>query len=336
MFDKKSKFLIGGGLLVAIFLFYELFFGAKELKAKTSVFVVPLNGGQSDIASKLESEGFLRSRWGVDLIFFIRGLSGKIEPGGYYLSPSMNVWEIAGVLKGEPYLKWVVIPEGWRKEQIAELLSKTLGWNSETKNDWVTKFTAETKNETEGVYFPDTYLVPKNEEPEKIAERLRSRFQEKFASLSAKTLKENIKWDTLVKVASLVQREAAGKDDMPLIAGIIWNRLLEKMKLDIDATVQYARDTALSYGSDGENYLGFEEWWKPVVSKDKSIKSPFNTYAVGGLPPSPIGNPGLDALEAALHPAKTDCLYYLHGKNRETHCARTYEEHQANIRKYLK
>ncbi|MFH1565593.1 MAG: endolytic transglycosylase MltG [bacterium] len=112
---------------------------------------------------------------------------------------------------------------------------------------------------------------------------------------------------------------------MPLIAGILWNRLLKEMKLEIDATVQYAR---------GKTEKG---WWTPIKASDiTEIDSPYNTYKYKGLPPHPISNPGINAIEAVLNPIETDCLYYLHDDNREIHCAKTFEEHKANIEKYLK
>ena len=110
---------------------------------------------------------------------------------------------------------------------------------------------------------------------------------------------------------------------MPIIAGIIWNRLDQKMKLDIDATLQYIKGKA-------------PDWWGKVSADDKNIDSPFNTYKYAGLPPRPIANPGLDAINAVLHPAQTDCIYYLHDSGGQIHCAKTYDEHKLNIDKYLR
>jgi UPF0755 protein len=133
-----------------------------------------------------------------------------------------------------------------------------------------------------------------------------------------------VKWTTAIKIASLVQREAAGESDMPLIAGIIWNRLLQGMPLAIDATIQYAKG-----GTD-------DDYWTPLVKGDTKMDSLYNTYLHKGLPPTPIANPGLPAILAVLNPAKTDCLYYLHDSSGTIHCAATYAEHQKNIEKYLK
>ena len=125
-----------------------------------------------------------------------------------------------------------------------------------------------------------------------------------------------------MKIASLIQREAAGKEDMALISGIIWNRIWSGMKLQIDATLQYAK------GSEEEG------WWQLVYPEDKKIKSEYNTYLNKGLPPSAIANPGRDAIYAAYHPKKTECLFYLHDKKRKIHCSKTYEEHKELIKKY--
>jgi UPF0755 protein len=123
----------------------------------------------------------------------------------------------------------------------------------------------------------------------------------------------------------LIQREAAGKDDMALISGVIWNRLLNDQPLEIDATIQYARV------NDGSG------WWAPIKASDiDTIDSAYNTYKNTGLPPTPISNPGLDAIEAALNPEETECFYYLHDKDRQIHCSKTLEEHEANVEKYLR
>lgn len=306
--------------LIAVGIFaYNSLFGAPQSGAEAERFIVPL--GAVDTFQKLHDEGFIKSGWGFQYAF----KQNEIQPGGYKISKSMNAWEMAKALTQEPYMKWVIIPEGLRKEQIADLLAKELGWTDQLKADWINKYTAMKYDETEGVYFPDTYLLPKDEIGLQIADRLRAKFNEKFQPYADKFVKENVKWTTAIKVASLVQREAANKADMPLIAGIVWNRLLNDppMKLEIDATVQYA------LGESGN-------WWPKIKLADYKTDSPYNTYTNKGLPPHPICNPGLDAINAVLNPTKTDCLYYLHDLNGQTHCAKTYEEHKLNIEKYLK
>jgi UPF0755 protein len=241
------------------------------------------------------------------------------------VSKNMSAWQIANKITSSPDMKWVVVPEGLRKEQIGEILTSTFNWSNEELDKWNTEYTKMRIDYIEGTYFPDTYLIPVDEGGFKIAERMTRRFDEQFAPYISQFAQQNILWTTGIKLASIIQREAGGKDDMPLIAGIMWNRLNQDINLEIDATVQYAR---------GKAEAG---WWAPVTSEDiQNIDSPYNTYKYKGLPPFPISNPGIDAIEAVLHPAETDCLYYLHDSNRQIHCAKTLEEHQANIEKYLR
>lgn len=308
--------------IMAVFIYVNLF-GAPQKNAKPEQLVIALKANNTEIKEKLKAEGFIKNTWAFQFALSWKGIS-EIKPGGYKISKSMDVWGIIKILSQEPYMKWIVIPEGLRKEEIADILASALEWNDQIKKDWVTKYTAIKYDYTEGVYFPDTYLIPADESPLDVAERLQAKFQEKFSPYAKEAVKQNIKWNTLLKIASIIQREAAGKNDMPLIAGILWNRLLGGMKLDIDATIQYAR---------GKTDNG---WWAPVKPADKQIDSPYNTYLYKGLPPLPIDNPGLDAIEAVLYPVKTKCLYYLHDESKTIHCAETYKEHQQNIEKYLK
>ncbi len=286
-------------------------------------FVIALNATTTDdIAENLFQAGFVATTSDFVSAFNSSG-SNAIEPGAYMLSTKMTPNQIVQVLDGNPYMKWVVIPEGLRKEEIAALLAETLGWTKAEENEWINVDTTSNPDYVEGVYFPDTYLIPVNEKPADTAKRLIAMFNEKFAPLLPQFAAQNVKWTTALTLASIVQREASGDADMPLIAGILWNRLNNNMYLDVDSTLQYAR------GNTGSG------WWAPIKASDEQIDSPFNSYTNKGLPPHPISNPGLPAIEAVLNPTQTDCLYYIHDSNHITHCAATLEEQDANIKQYL-
>jgi|GEM_PF-350598 UPF0755 protein len=301
---------------------------APEVKtddsAETERFVVAIEGEEiGQVADDLLDKGFIKDKDG-----FIKAFAAKdgeiVSPGGYRLSKAMSLAQISSILRNKPYMVWLVIPEGLRKEEIAKLLTDVLGWTAAQKEKWINTYTAMKFDYIEGTYFPDTYLIPVDEDPLKVAERLQAKFNEKFAVYLPEFNSQNIKWTTGLTFASIVQREAANKADMPLIAGILWNRLEQGMALNVDATLQYVR---------GDTGSG---WWAPLKLADKQTESPYNTYINKGLPPHPICNPGIAAIEATLNPTKTDCVYYLHDKDHVTHCAKTYEEHQENIEKYLK
>lgn len=323
---KNKKLGVIGAIIAGIVLlifFLSLQFAAPQPNAQEEVFTVA-PGTEQKVVERLAASGYIKTPWAFRTALFLKG-KNEIKPGGYFISKNMDAWKLATIVTAQPQLKWVTIPEGLRKEEIGEKLATTLGWNEDELNKWNTVYTAMTFDYLEGVYFPDTYLIPTNENGLDVAKRMTNRFNEKFAPYIDQFAKQDIIWTTGIRLASIVQREAAGPDDMPLIAGILWNRLLKGQNLEVDATVQYAR---------GKTDKG---WWSPITPTDiQNINSPYNTYKNKGLPPHPISNPGITAIEAVLNPAETDCLYYLHDSNKQIHCAITLGEHQANIEKYLK
>lgn len=330
-FPLRAVVIAGITVGIAVFALLYFFLSPPQPGAAAERFVVPQNATREEAIASLASAGFVKSSFFFNLLAHAEGLT--ISPGGYKLAKSMNAFHVADALRAGPYMAWVTVPPGMRKEEIANMLSSSLGWSDATKAEFLGAYQTLGGNDyKEGVYFPDTYLLPKTEDGVQIAQRFITHFDEQFAPYAAAAAKQNVKWTTALKVASLIQREAAGPHtsggvgagDMALISGIIWNRLLRGMKLDIDATVEYAR---------GDKGVGY---WAPLKAGDTKIDSPFNTYLHKGLPPAPIANPGIPAINAALHEASTTCLYYLHDAQRQIHCANTYAEHEANIEKYLK
>ena len=293
---------------------------ARPLPAGTDRFVVPLSATNVSVAESLASGAYI-----ADPVSFAALLDAKgtVAPGGYKISASMTPAQLVQVLHGAPYMAWVVIPEGLRKEEIAALLGTALGWSATTRAAWIKADPSNDPDYIEGVYFPDTYLIPIDAAPADVSTRLIDTFNQEFAPDLSAFESQNIKWTTGLTLASIVQREASGDADMPLIAGILWNRLEQKMPLDVDATLQYAR---------GNAGMG---WWAPITVADKQLDSPYNTYKYAGLPPHPISNPGLAAIAAVANPATTDCLYYLHDHQGVTHCSVTYAEQEANVQNYL-
>lgn len=286
------------------------------------VLIVPQLDSDFDVPGELKRLELIRNetafRWFMS--FFAAGKS--VVPGGYRLHPSMTSWAIVTKITDTPQFVWVSIREGLRKEQIGEIVGTHLGWTPEQEQEW-NDFNSDSVEYREGVYFPDTYLLPTDEPVPLVAKRFLDNFNTKFAPYVDKFAAKNIKWTTALKIASLIEREAGGLSDMPVISGIIWNRLDKDMRLEIDATLQYIK---------GNSETG---WWPRVVPADKYLESPYNTYRNKGLPPGPISNPGLATIDAVLNPVETDCIFYLHAPDRQMYCTVTYEEHLENIKTYL-
>ncbi len=248
------------------------------------------------------------------------GLSIFVFHYGFSWSDVLSLSFYEGL--ANPSVKIVQIREGLRKEEIADIMAEKLGWDESEKDEFVNAHVALNTKNLEGHYFPKTYLLIRGQDPFDVSTTMFSEFSRETDKISKTKQAKIINPDTALKIASIIQREAAGKGDMKLISGIIWNRLFNGMKLQIDATLQYAKGNE----EDG--------WWRSVHPRDKSIDSPYNTYMHKDLPPSAIANPGLAAIEAAYNPEKTKCMYYLHDRNRRIHCASTYAEHKRNIDKY--
>ena len=294
------------------------------------IFVIENVSTREIIVQRLHEEEFVRNKTILSVLLTLMGVR-EVGAGGYDLSREMNVWNVVNILLNPSDLKWVTIPEGVRKEEIVIFLTDKLLWDETKRKDFLNAHNVIANTLEEGMFFPDTYLFPTDESGTGIAKRMVDRFNEVFAPFALKLREADIRWDTALKIASLVQKEAAGRHDMPLVAGIIWNRLLEERKLEIDATIQYLRDS-MDYALNPEK----TEWWDPIKPQDKRFDSPYNTYLYEGLPPAPITNPGIDAIKAALSPEETECMYYIHGKNRQIHCSVTFEGHRENIEKYLR
>ncbi len=217
----------------------------------------------------------------------------------------------------------LVIESGERKEQVAEHFADILDWDASEKNEFLTRIETTAPELTDGKFFPGTYTVVKKASPEDVAPLILDRFNEEVVAHYGADVSERVPLEDALIVASLLEREAYDFEDMRHISGVIWNRLFADMKLQIDASLQYAK---------GSN--AGQPWWPRVIPADKYIASEYNTYKIPGLPPAPIANPSLDSILAALNPKKTDCMYYFHDKKAGFHCTKTYEEHVSLLKQY--
>lgn len=323
-FIKKLVTLAMVILAISFFLFsvYISYFGPVSKDITIVTFVAPQDKNNFVLEDSLFEANLIKNKKAFKFIKDKFFKNVEVKSGGYNLNQSLNSWQIMKRVTGKPDLLWVNIFFCPRKEQVGEKLASILGWDDTKLNAWNNLFVG--TDYFEGVYYPDTYLIPVNETVKEVAQRFINRFNEKFAPLSKDYVSKNIKWTTGLKIASLIAREAAGREDAKTISGVIWNRLNTDMRLQIDATMQYTL---------GKNENG--SWWGNISIEQKQSDSPYNSYKHEGLPPTPICSPNIEFIEAALNPTDTDCIFYLHDQNRQIHCAKTYSEHKANIVKYL-
>lgn len=290
---------------------------ANSADKKEYTFVIKRGEPVREISKRLKEEKFIKSSVVFFLLVnFVLNVDEKIQAGDHRISPSMSAQELAKSLTLATNDVWVTVVEGQRADEIADTLKKDI---PSYKELWREELVA-----NEGYLFPDTYLIPKDATIEQVLFIFKNNFDEKYATIK-NTNESDFPKNEIVIIASLVEREAKHAEDRPLVASVIINRLGLGMKLDVDATVQYV----LRYQEDEK------DWWKKALTfEDLEIRSPYNTYRNVGLPPTPISNPGLAALDAAVNPANTDYLYYLSDKDENNHYAETLEKHNANKEKY--
>ena len=295
------------------------------------IFVIDTGESVSQISDHLELLGLIQNSRIFRTYLIWKGLDTSVQAGKYELNPGMTGIEIALALQDATpteisYNVWA----GWRMEEIAASLP-TSGLNitpeeflAAAKNPGVhMNFLPDTRP-AEGFLFPGSYLLPRETTADQLVSILLQNFSKILSiELQEKYVKQGLDIYQAVTLASIVEKEAIVSEEQPIIASVFYNRLNIGMKLDSDPTVQYAAGYDFVKGN----------WWKnPLTYEDLAFDSPYNTYIYSGLPPSPISNPGISALQAVAYPAQTPYFYFrarcdgtgLHS------FSETYEEHLQN------
>jgi len=296
--------------------------GAPPLK-----FVVPPGASAEAIARKLEALGLVRHPLIFRLLVRSRGLGGQLKAGEYALQGPLSLEEILQVLaRGEVVRREITIPEGRTLEETATLAG--------AEGMAVDEFLAEARDprlirdldpeatDLEGYLFPDTYDIPLTPDPARaLVRRMVRRFREVVEPELPRIAPSGLTVREVVILASLVELETAAAEERPRIAAVFLNRLEKGMLLQTDPTIIYAMK------KEGR-------WEGNIRKKDLDMESPFNTYRHPGLPPSPIGSPGREAILAVLDPVETRELYFV-SRNDGTHqFSETLSEHNRAVSRY--
>jgi UPF0755 protein len=290
----------------------------------TEKVTVEIQSGETvdQIIQSLIDHGLLKEKWANYLKIYVKlnNLASKLQAGTYNIPKNLNIPELVTTLQnGKNQDLWVTIPEGLRKDEIADRFVTELG-SSFSKEKFLSLTTDPTFISTlelnsevkdlEGYLFPDKYLFEQGVTESEVATRLVENFKTKVGTSDS--------YDDII-FASIVEREGYNSEDRPVIAGIIIKRNNEGWLLQTDATLLYP----------------VKDWKHEITEADKASDNPYNTYKVVGLPPTPICNPGLESINAVRNPKSSPYYYYIHDKNGNVYYATTLEQHNYNINTYL-
>lgn len=299
-----------------------------DIKPKT--FVISRGASVIAIGNNLKRANLIKSALAFKIYIQVTGKQNKVQAGEYLISSDSKLTKIVDQFVRGPDSIWVTIPEGLRREEIARKVGSTLGMEGEKLTAFKKEFYGLTKDK-EGFLFPDTYLFLKTASASAVVNKLYATFNLKVDDVLIEDINASgYSLDEIITIASLVERETLTESERPIVAGIIIKRLKKGWPLQIDASLQYLS------GSQRCNYLDDEcKYWEIPGKNELEIKSSFNTYKYAGLPPSAICSPGISSIKAAVYPQESEYWFYLHDGEGKIHFAKTLEEHNLNISKYL-
>jgi uncharacterized YceG family protein len=304
-------FALLGALAAALILIVVLLYqpgkgpGGDEVKV-----TVPDGASVGDIGGLLKENGVIGSPFLFEVRATLDGTRGALRSGSYTLRQDMSFGDALKVLSTPPPAApakntpvQVVIPEGKARSEIAPIAA-----DAGLKGDYMKatksfkgfnpkKYGAKNAPDLEGFLFPATYDLKAGDSVDDLVSQQLQAFKDNIAGVNLTTARKKLNltpYDVLT-IASMVEREAVLDKERPIIASVIDNRLHDGMNLGIDATIRFANDN----------------WTKPLTESELAIDSPYNTRTNAGLPPGPIGNPGLASIKAAADPDKTKYLYYV-------------------------
>ena len=301
------------GVAATVFL-YDYAINQPLKISEDTLFLVNKGDSLNKIAQSLQDKELVNDKYIFILFSKINRIYPQIKAGEYLFNGEFSVKQTAEKLSsGKVYLRKVTFPEGLTSTEIAKILHKE---NFLSKDEFAAP--------AEGSILPETYAYMRGDSPEKIIKQaqkamqnvLEQAWQERDQNLPLQSKEE------LLILASIVEKETGIGMERAQVASVFVNRLRLGMLLQTDPTVIYA----LTNGKEDLN--------RPLTRKDLSIDSPYNTYKYAGLPPTPICNPGKDAIYAAAHPSETPYLYFVASGNGGHNFATTLSEHNENVRKW--
>lgn len=298
------------------------------------------NEAVRDIAETLEEQGVIDSAIQFRVLAELLGYEGLLQAGEYEFDPGTPALEVVyRMRRGILSPLFVTVVEGWRLEEIAdaldeqgvisreEFLQAAVAGNFDLDFDFLRRLGRATP--LEGYLFPATYFYRRDDSAEDVIRQMLKAMGDNFAQdLRNQALDRGLTMHGVLTLASIIEREAKVPEERPIMAQVFLKRLRLGLPLEADPTVQYA------LAEDPKSVAQFGYWKASLTDDDLEIDSPYNTYRVAGLPPTPIAAPRLDSIMAVIEPADTNYLYFVAKPDGSHAFAETLEEHQRNIEEY--
>lgn len=313
-YDRILPAAFLGGVIVAL-LYVLLFAAPKNFPAPL---IIKVQDGQTlaDIAQEMQDRHLVR--YGSLLKLVMRALGGnkKVQAGSYYFPAPQDLYTVAQRLESADFELnpvRVYVSEGMSVKDIGALLGQKLAPFDEDG------FVAAASS-SEGYLYPDTYFFFPGQDPDVVLRAMRSDFVKNVAEVQSQIDQFGKPTKDVVTMASILVGEARTDKDRRIVAGILWKRIQMGIPLQVDAPFAYVYDKPLTQ----------------LKSEDLKVDSPYNTYLNKGLPPTPINNPGVEAVREAATPIKTNYLYYISDQNGVMHYSATFAQHEQQIQEYLR
>ena len=281
---------------------------------------IPQGATAGKIATILKEKKVIKSPLWFKICTKISGAAKMLRSGSFLLNENMSSEEVLWRLTNDSGVELikVVIPEGWRIEEIAKELTKR---NIITQEESFINLAKE--QDLEGKLFPSTYFFGKNTPVQVVVRTMLEEYEKNILPI-IKEVKTDFTENQILTLASIVEREATYDDERPKIAAVYINRYKIGKRLEADPTVQYA----LGYIPEENRF-----WKSRLLYRDLKLDNPYNTYRYNGLPPGPIANPGLKSVEAILNPEKDfSALYFVADNNGRHIFSDTYHQHINTIK----
>lgn len=316
--SKKVLTIIAAGIFSALGLSYYFFVAPPSDFPLNSIYSIEERRTLSEVSVEAKKQSLIKSPLFFKVFTILFSGNKGVISGDYVLNKKENIFGIAKRFADGDYRLSAVkitVPEGLNVYEIAEILSK----KNDLRNFNQREFFNLAKDK-EGYLYPDTYFFLPNIKAKQIVETMEENFTEKIAPIQKDIKKSGKTFKEVLTMASILEKEVPKTEDRKIVAGILWKRISIGIPLQVDAVFPYI--TQRKGGT--------------ITRTDLKIDSPYNTYLNKGLPPGPISNPSLDAIMSAVSPKETKYLFYISDKKGITHFAKTLEEHNNNIERYLK